>query len=361
MKRKLLVILYAIQLYSADAAMMSSFGNGQFSNNYSNGYPNNYSNMFNSQNNQQSNYSNGYNSMNNNSMMYMNMQSYNTNGTRTCEQATSDYEQNGYLDLSNTIDFTMNGTNRLTQFYEQVKKAGITTVYIDLCNTNVMPSVVKEWNDKFQQDGITVLWNISNNSSINDNIFQLLSTATNITGLNVSNTQVTDFGIYNFISGQSSNDTIKFINVTGTSISPMIAMQQQKIKIIYDNENSTGTNQGNYNMMNFGMNSNGLNYNMINNNMGNNSSNNSMTNTGMMGYNMNSSNMANSNFNNMMNNSSSNMSNNFMNNNYNNMMSSGSYNGMMNNTQYNNMANSSASYGTQQNGITNTTLSSMFY
>ena len=186
----------------------------------------------------QSNYNilNTNQQLNNNSLIYginnntinqqhsqtNNRKIYNKAKTKSCQNEYSQSNGSYILDLSDTYDVNTNtGIEAVNKFIENAENKKYDCVYIDLCNTDVDQRLVQYWNKLLKQKNIQVLWNLSNNSTIDDNIFSYLEDLDNIKGLNISNTNVTSNGIAQYLYpllGNNTNSTIQFINICGLNI-----------------------------------------------------------------------------------------------------------------------------------------------
>ena len=145
---------------------------------------------------------------------------YNRNQDRSCQTAYAQSNGSYILDLSDTNDINYYGNSIVQDFINKAKEKNYDFVYIDLCNTNVDLMLVAQWNQLLRQNNIQVMWNLSNNSSINDYLFQYIGSLDNIKGLNISNTSVSYYGINMLCQLLNSNtdSTIQFINICGLNI-----------------------------------------------------------------------------------------------------------------------------------------------
>ena len=145
---------------------------------------------------------------------------YNKNKDKSCQIAYAQSIGSYILDLSDTYDIAIYGNSIIQDFISKAKEKNYDVVYIDLCNTDVQPELVAQWNQLLQQNNIQVIWNLSNNSSINDLLFQYINSLDNIKGLNISNTNISSYGInalYQLLNN-NTDSTIQFINIYGLNI-----------------------------------------------------------------------------------------------------------------------------------------------
>ena len=145
---------------------------------------------------------------------------YNKPKTKSCQNAYAKADS-CMLDLSDTYDINTNGSIVVESFIKNAKEKNHNFVYIDLCNTEVQPYLVNNWNQLLKQNNIQVTWNLSNNSIIDDNLFTYyLRDLSNIKGLNISNTNISSAGIL-YLSNLLQNNidsTIQYINICGLNI-----------------------------------------------------------------------------------------------------------------------------------------------
>lgn len=146
---------------------------------------------------------------------------YSKNRNKSCQVAYAQSNGSYILDLSDTYDIAIYGSSIIQDFISKMKEKNYDFVYIDLCNTDVQPALVAQWNQLLQQNNIQVMWNLSNNSSINDLLFNnSMFSLDNIKGLNISNTNISAYGInmlYQLLNN-NTDSTIQFINIYGLNI-----------------------------------------------------------------------------------------------------------------------------------------------
>lgn len=145
---------------------------------------------------------------------------YSRNQNKSCQTAYAQSNGSYILDLSDTNDINYYGNSIVQDFINKAKEKKYDFVYIDLCNTNVNPMLVAQWNQLLTQNNIQVMWNLSNNSSINDYLFQYIGSLDNIKGLNISNTSVSVYGINILcqLLNNNTDSTIQFINICGLNV-----------------------------------------------------------------------------------------------------------------------------------------------
>ena len=144
---------------------------------------------------------------------------YSKERNKSCQVAYAQSNGSFILDLSDTYDINLYGTSIIQDFINKAKEKKYDFVYIDLCNTDVDVIAVAQWHQLLKQNNIQVMWNLSNNNSINDYIIYYLD-LNNIKGLNISNTKVSANGIsYLCTLLQNCVDsTIQFINICGLNV-----------------------------------------------------------------------------------------------------------------------------------------------
>ena len=120
---------------------------------------------------------------------------------RTSEQALNDMQknQNVVIDFSNVTDFAQNGDAKMQEYYQQIvstKAFGTKSpnLYVNLSNTGVSSDFIAKWAEQFKKDKKTVIWNLSENKTLDDNVIDALDFPS-IYSLNLSGTSVTDTGI----------------------------------------------------------------------------------------------------------------------------------------------------------------------
>ncbi len=152
---------------------------------------------------------------------------YSKSRDKSCQMAYAQSNGSYVLDLSDTYDVNNYGSTIIQDFCNKAKQSNYDFVYIDLCNTDVHPMLVAQWNQILKQNNIQVMWNLSNNSSVDDNTIVSLGSLDNIKGLNISNTNVSSQGImmlYQLLMN-SIDSTIQFINICGINIDQMVKNQ----------------------------------------------------------------------------------------------------------------------------------------
>ena len=156
----------------------------------------------------------------NNNISTTNSRLYSKTKDKSCQIAYAQSNGSYVLDLSDTYDVNNYGSTIIQDFCNKAKQSNYDFVYIDLCNTEVDPQLVAQWNQTLKQNNIQVMWNLSNNSSINDRIISYLGSLDNIKGLNISNTNVSSQGIMKLyeLLMNNTDSTIQFINICGINV-----------------------------------------------------------------------------------------------------------------------------------------------
>ena len=120
---------------------------------------------------------------------------------RTAEQAFDDMveNQNVVIDFSNVTDFAQNGDAKMAEYYQKLiatKSFGTKSpnLYVNLSNTGVTLEFVSKWAAQFKKDNKSVVWNLSDNKNLDDNVIDALDFAS-VYSLNLSGTSVSDTGI----------------------------------------------------------------------------------------------------------------------------------------------------------------------
>ena len=120
---------------------------------------------------------------------------------RTAEQAFDNMveNQNVVIDFSNVTDFAQNGEAKMAEYYQKLiatKSFGTKSpnLYINLSNTGVSLEFVSKWAAQFKKDNKSVVWNLSNNKNLDDNVIDALDFSS-VYSLNLSGTSVSDRGI----------------------------------------------------------------------------------------------------------------------------------------------------------------------
>ena len=123
------------------------------------------------------------------------------NKTRTCEQALEKMlkEKTVSVDFSNTSDFVQNGDAAMTSYYQTLvstKSFGSNSpnLYVNLSKTGVTSEFIAKWAAEFQKAKKLVLWNLSDNATIDDSVLDVIP-LTDTYSLNLSNTGVTDAAV----------------------------------------------------------------------------------------------------------------------------------------------------------------------
>lgn len=148
--------------------------------------------------------------------------------TRTCEEAFN--KMSGIsINFSNTSDFAENGDKYMDLYYQKIKETNSfgthsSNLYIDLSNLNVPSNVfltfIGKWSKTFSEDKKTVLWNLSNNKSLGDDVIDCIDLS-NMYSLNLANTAITDLTVNKIISILNIQNTGKLVcvNLSGTKVS----------------------------------------------------------------------------------------------------------------------------------------------
>ena len=145
---------------------------------------------------------------------------YSKTRDKSCQMAYAQSNGSYVLDLSDTYDVNNYGSTIIQDFCNKAKQNNYDFVYIDLCNTDVDTKLVAYWNQILKQNNIQVMWNLSNNNSIDDNTIISLGSLDHIKGLNISNTNVSSQGIMILYELLKNNidSTIQFINICGINV-----------------------------------------------------------------------------------------------------------------------------------------------
>lgn len=163
-------------------------------------------------------YNNTYNQ--NSNITNTNGRIYSKTKDKSCQVAYAQSNGSYVLDLSDTYDVNNHGNDIIQDFCNKAKQNNYDFVYIDLCNTDVDTQLVAYWNQILKQNNIQVMWNLSNNNSIDDNTIISLGSLDHIKGLNISNTNVSSHGIMILYELLKNNidSTIQFINICGINV-----------------------------------------------------------------------------------------------------------------------------------------------
>ena len=120
---------------------------------------------------------------------------------RTAEQAFDNMveNQNVVIDFSNVTDFAQNGDAKMAEYYQKLivtKSFGTKSpnLYVNLSNTGVTLEFVSKWAAQFKKDNKSVVWNLSDNKNLDDNVIDALDFSS-VYSLNLSGTSVSDTGI----------------------------------------------------------------------------------------------------------------------------------------------------------------------
>lgn len=120
---------------------------------------------------------------------------------RTAEQAFDNMveNQNVVIDFSNVTDFAQNGDAKMAEYYQKLiatKSFGTKSpnLYVNLSNTGVTLEFVSKWAAQFKKDNKSVVWNLSDNKNLDDNVIDALDFSS-IYSLNLSGTSVSDTGV----------------------------------------------------------------------------------------------------------------------------------------------------------------------
>lgn len=147
---------------------------------------------------------------------------------KTCEEAFNKMEGIS-VNFSNTSDFAENGDKYMDLYYQKIKQTNSfgtrsANLYIDISNLNVNSDVllnfIGKWSKIFSEDKKTVLWNLSDNKSLEDNVIDSIDLS-NMYSLNLSNTSITDLTVNKIISILNIQNTGKLVcvNLSGTKVS----------------------------------------------------------------------------------------------------------------------------------------------
>ncbi len=102
---------------------------------------------------------------------------------KTCEEAFNKMEGIS-INFSNTSDFAENGDKYMDLYYQKIKQTNSfgtrsSNLYIDISNLNVSSDVllsfIGKWSKIFSEDKRTVLWNLSDNKSLEDNVIDCIA------------------------------------------------------------------------------------------------------------------------------------------------------------------------------------------
>ncbi|MDR0942433.1 MAG: hypothetical protein LBM19_02345, partial [Holosporales bacterium] len=123
--------------------------------------------------------------------------------SRTCDDAFKAFMQKRIpeIDLSNVSDFTTNGDGTIEAAYQKLVEtksfgASSPNLSIVLSNTGVATEFISKWEETFKKDNKTVIWNLSYNKELGDDVIDALSDSLdNVYSLNLEHTSFTDAGI----------------------------------------------------------------------------------------------------------------------------------------------------------------------
>lgn len=174
---------------------------------------------------------------------------------KTCEEAFN--QMSGIsVNFSNTSDFAENGDKYMNLYYQKIKETN--SFGTRSSNLNVSPEVivnfVEKWSKVFSGDKKTVLWNLSNNKSLGDNVIDSIDLS-NMYSLNLSNTSISDLTINKIISILNIQNTGKLVcvNLSGTKVSEAVveslkaAFQKSKTEFESKNPGKTYNLEGDNN------------------------------------------------------------------------------------------------------------------
>ena len=145
---------------------------------------------------------------------------------RTAEQAFDNMveNQNVVIDFSNVTDFAQNGDAKMAEYYQKLiatKSFGTISpnLYVNLSNTGVTLEFVSKWATQFKKDNKSVIWNLSDNKNLDDNVIDALDFSS-VYSLNLSGTSVSDTGIAKIsaILETSGIGKLVCIHLSGTKV-----------------------------------------------------------------------------------------------------------------------------------------------
>jgi hypothetical protein len=145
---------------------------------------------------------------------------------RTAEQAFDNMveNQNVVIDFSNVTDFAQNGDAKMAEYYQKLiatKSFGTKSpnLYVNLSNTGVTLEFVSKWATQFKKDNKSVIWNLSDNKNLDDNVIDALDFSS-VYSLNLSGTSVSDTGIAKIsaILETSGIGKLVCIHLSGTKV-----------------------------------------------------------------------------------------------------------------------------------------------
>ena len=148
------------------------------------------------------------------------------NKTRTCEQALEKMlkEKTVSVDFSNTSDFVQNGDAAMTSYYQTLvstKSFGSNSpnLYVNLSKTGVTSEFIAKWAAEFQKAKKLVLWNLSDNATIDDSVLDVIP-LTDTYSLNLSNTGVTDAAVAKITASLEASGVghLVCVHLTGTKV-----------------------------------------------------------------------------------------------------------------------------------------------
>lgn len=169
---------------------------------------------------------------------------------RTCEEAFNEMEGIS-INFANTTDFAISGDKYMDLRYQKIKDTNAfntrsSNLYIDISNLNVESSVITafigKWSKIFSQDKKTVLWNLSENKSLGDDVIDNIDLS-NTYSLNLANTSVSDLTVTKIVSILSiqNNGMPVCINLSGTKVSDAaiesLKAALQKAKTEFESKN----------------------------------------------------------------------------------------------------------------------------
>ncbi|MDR1289156.1 MAG: hypothetical protein LBJ77_02075 [Holosporales bacterium] len=133
---------------------------------------------------------------------------------------------NNMIDLSGAKDVVANGDNVLRQFYQLLTSTSSFgthsgNIYIDLSQTGATSLLIASWSKVFSDDGKVVIWNVSYNDSIGDEVVDAVVLHKTY-HLNLAHTAVTDAGIAKMVNLIKINGIgdLRSINLEGCNVTP---------------------------------------------------------------------------------------------------------------------------------------------
>lgn len=131
--------------------------------------------------------------------------------SRTSDEALSTMlkNQNVVIDFSNVTDFDQNGDAKMSEYWQQLVSTDSfgtksPNIYVNLSNTGVSVEFISKWSAEFKKAGKTVIWNLSDNKNLGDNVIDAIDIPS-VYSLNLCGTSVTDVGLAKVAASLETN------------------------------------------------------------------------------------------------------------------------------------------------------------